>query len=123
LLAAAPGGVVCATKPEKPKVAVVIGGGSGHYPAFAGLVGPGLADTAAMGNVFASPGARAVAEVARAANAATRTIGVAFGEITLPSASDPLFTVPAGELALGMGIHGEPGLSQAPLRSARLRFA
>lgn len=60
----------------------------------------------------------AVAEVARAANAATRTIGVAFGGITLPGASDPLFSVPAGELALGMGIHGEPGLSQAPLRSA-----
>ena len=28
------------------QVAVVIGGGSGHYPAFHGYVGPGLADGA-----------------------------------------------------------------------------
>lgn len=78
LLAAVPGGVVCATKPEKPKVAVVIGGGSGHYPAFAGLVGPGLADAAAMGNVFASPGARAVVEIASAVHAG-RGVLLTFG--------------------------------------------
>ena len=39
------------------KVAVVIGGGCGHYPAFAGLVGPGLADGAVVGDVFTSPSA------------------------------------------------------------------
>lgn len=33
----------------------MIGGGSGHEPAFAGYVGRGLADAAAVGNVFASP--------------------------------------------------------------------
>lgn len=37
-------------------VGVLIGGGSGHEPAFMGLVGEGLADAAAIGNVFASPG-------------------------------------------------------------------
>ena len=37
------------------KVAVVIGGGSGHEPAFLGYVGAGLADGVALGNVFASP--------------------------------------------------------------------
>ncbi len=39
--------------------------GSGHYPAFAGLVGPGLAHAAAMGNVFASPSAAQIYAVAR----------------------------------------------------------
>lgn len=49
------GGVVRAVGSAAGQVAVVIGGGSGHYPAFAGLVGPGLAAGAALGNVFASP--------------------------------------------------------------------
>lgn len=38
-----------------PKVGFVVGGGSGHEPAFAGYVGEGMADAAACGNVFASP--------------------------------------------------------------------
>ena len=46
----------------------VVGGGSGHYPAFAGLVGPGLAHAAAMGRVFASPSASQVSSAARAAD-------------------------------------------------------
>ena len=40
------GGVVRCTETPSGKVAVVIGGGAGHYPAFCGLVGPGLADGA-----------------------------------------------------------------------------
>ncbi|MGX1247912.1 hypothetical protein RKD48_000423 [Streptomyces ambofaciens] len=35
------GGVVRATATPAGQVAVVIGGGSGHYPAFSGLVGRG----------------------------------------------------------------------------------
>lgn len=62
-----PGGVVRATHTPPGQVAVVIGGGSGHYPAFAGLVGQGLAHGAAMGNVFASPSAQQIYSVARAA--------------------------------------------------------
>lgn len=50
------------------KVALVVGGGSGHYPAFAGYVGPGLADAAVAGDVFASPAAQHIAAVARAAD-------------------------------------------------------
>ncbi len=46
----------------------MIGGGSGHYPAFGGLVGPGLAHGAAMGNLFASPSAQQVYAVAKAAD-------------------------------------------------------
>lgn len=61
------GGVVRATAVPEGTVAVVTGGGSGHYPAFAGLVGAGLAAGAACGRIFASPSASQVARVARAA--------------------------------------------------------
>lgn len=63
-----PGGVVRSTRSAPGTVAVVIGGGSGHYPAFAGLVGQGMAHGAAMGNLFASPSAQQILSVARAAN-------------------------------------------------------
>ncbi|UMP05535.1 dihydroxyacetone kinase family protein [Amycolatopsis sp. EV170708-02-1] len=61
---------------SEPKVAVVIGGGCGHYPAFAGLVGPGLADGAVVGDVFTSPSAEQVYRTARAAESGA---GVLFG--------------------------------------------
>ncbi len=64
-----PGGVVRATAIPEGEVAVITGGGSGHYPAFAGLVGPGLAHGAAMGNIFASPSAQQIYSVAKAAHA------------------------------------------------------
>lgn len=199
------GGVVRSTKVPKGKVAVVIGGGSGHYPAFAGYVGPGLADAAVAGDVFASPSTAAVARVcrhadqgggvllgfgnyagdvlnfgvaaerlraegidvrivpvtddvasaavdtaakrrgiagdlvvfkiagaaaeaglsldeveriSRLANDRTVSFGVAFGGCTLPGANHPLFTVPKGEMALGLGIHGEPGISEEKIVSA-----
>ncbi len=63
-----PGGVVRRRRTREGKVAVVIGGGSGHYPAFAGVVGPGYADGAVMGNVFTSPSAAEAAAVGRAAS-------------------------------------------------------
>ena len=197
-----PGGVLRATATPAGKVAVVIGGGSGHYPAFAGYVGPGFADGAVAGDVFASPSTRlvhdvavrahrgggillgfgnyagdvlnfgaaaerlrsegidvrvlpvtddvasasaveiarrrgvagdvavfkiagaaaeagldldAVERVARAANDRTRSFGVAFGGCTLPGAQGPLFTVPDGQMAIGLGIHGEPGVGQSPI--------
>lgn len=68
LIRQVPGGVIRNTRSKPASVAVVIGGGSGHYPAFAGLVGQGLADGAAMGNLFASPSAQQICSVARAAN-------------------------------------------------------
>jgi len=37
------------------KVQLVSGGGSGHEPSFAGMVGTGLLDASVCGNVFASP--------------------------------------------------------------------
>jgi dihydroxyacetone kinase len=38
---------------------------AGHYPAFAGLVGPGMAAGAALGNVFASASTNQIVSVAR----------------------------------------------------------
>ncbi|EHG4046355.1 dihydroxyacetone kinase family protein [Salmonella enterica] len=63
-----PGGVIRNTQSQPGTVAIVIGGGSGHYPAFAGLVGQGLAHGAAMGNLFASPSAQQICSVAKNAN-------------------------------------------------------
>ncbi|MDD1475540.1 dihydroxyacetone kinase subunit DhaL [Arthrobacter sp. H16F315] len=199
------GGVVRSTEVPAGQVALVVGGGSGHYPAFAGLVGPGLATASACGNMFASPAAGQVYRVAKAANAGggvllsygnyagdvlhfgqaqlrlnaegietrtvlvtddiasapleqiekrrgiagdltvfkvagaaaeagltlndveelairtnyrTRSLGVAFEGCTLPGASEPLFHVPAGQMSLGLGIHGEPGISEHPMPTA-----
>lgn len=199
------GGVSRSTRSPEPEVALVIGGGSGHYPAFGGLVGPGLAHGAAMGNLFASPSAHQVEGVIRAseqgrgallsfgnyagdvlhfgaaqeavradgidcrtvtvtddifsappaeaerrrgiagdltvfkaagaaaargygiddvervaitANARTRSMGVAFTGCTLPGAEEPLFTVPEGKMAVGLGIHGEPGIDITDIPSA-----
>lgn len=67
-VAGVPGGVVRAQETRPGKVAVVIGGGSGHYPAFCGTVGSGFADGAVVGNIFTSPSAEEAASVARAAH-------------------------------------------------------
>lgn len=47
--------IIAKDGPRAGKVGLVIGGGSGHEPTFLGFVGRGLADAAAIGNVFASP--------------------------------------------------------------------
>lgn len=47
--------VIARREPNKNKVAVISGGGSGHEPAHAGYVGRGMLDAAVSGNVFASP--------------------------------------------------------------------
>ncbi|EPD30690.1 dihydroxyacetone kinase family protein [Gleimia europaea] len=61
------GGVVRSTKTPEGKVAIIVGGGSGHYPAFAGWVGPGMADGAVAGNIFSSPSGAQAYSVAKAA--------------------------------------------------------
>ncbi|MFJ2978847.1 dihydroxyacetone kinase family protein [Curtobacterium sp. NPDC087082] len=199
------GGVARSTTSPDGTVALVIGGGSGHYPAFGGLVGHGLAAGAAMGNLFASPSAQQVTSVANAsehgggvllsygnyagdvlnfdaaaraleasgisvrtvrvtddvvsapadraherrgiagdlcvfkvagaaaergddldtvttiaerANDRTRSFGVAFSGCSLPGAEEPLFTVPEGRMAIGMGIHGERGIDETDVPTA-----
>ncbi len=49
------------------QVVVVTGGGSGHEPMFAGYVGKGLADAAALGEIFASPSPDIIIETTKAA--------------------------------------------------------
>lgn len=199
------GGVVRSTESPSGQVAMLVGGGSGHYPAFAGWVGPGMAHGAVCGNIFASPSASQAVSVAHAAdngggilylygnyagdvlqfgqaceelkeqgvdarmvmisddiasnseenhrdrrgiagdlmvvkvtgaaiaegydldraeevawksNDATRSLGVAFTGCTLPGATEPLFEVEEGTFGLGLGIHGEPGISSHDMMDA-----
>jgi dihydroxyacetone kinase-like protein len=188
--------------PRPGKVAIVTGGGSGHEPTFLGYVGKGLADAAAIGNVFASPppqpiidaanavhrgagvvflygnyagdvmnfdmaaemlgldgvevrtvlttddiasaeidkrrgvagnvfvfkvaGAAAdrmapieeVERIVRHANSRTFTLGVALSPCSLPQTRRPNFEIKPGEMEIGMGIHGEPGVRRDSLRPA-----
>ncbi|MCQ1950300.1 dihydroxyacetone kinase family protein [Arthrobacter sp. zg-Y859] len=200
-----PGGVVRRQPGPRGKTVVIFGGGSGHYPAFAGLVGPGFGDGSVVGNIFTSPSAQyaysvgrhanrgggvifsfgnyagdvmnfgiaceqliaegidarnvvvtddvlsasmdeihkrrgiagdfavfkvlaAAAEtgadideverLGRLANDRTRTAGIAFSGCTFPGASGPLFAVQHSQMAVGLGIHGEPGLRTVPLQTA-----
>src|SRR5699024_8034879 len=59
-----------------------------------------------------------VARIAARANERTRSFGVAFSGCTLPGAEKPLFTVPPGRMAIGLGIHGEPGIDEVAIPSA-----
>lgn len=198
--------VVLARHPSpNAKVGIVVGGGSGHEPAFLGYVGRGLAHAAVIGDVFTSPtpepiltAARAVAgpdgvlflygnyagdvlnfdmagELAHAEGIAVRTVlgaddvasapperagdrrgiaggvllfkiagaaaaagwslaevegvaakavssmrsmGVALEPCSLPASLTPNFTVPPGEMEIGLGIHGERGVAAGPLEPA-----
>ncbi|MCZ2838165.1 dihydroxyacetone kinase subunit DhaK [Modestobacter sp. VKM Ac-2985] len=60
-----------------------------------------------------------VAEVARRVNAQGRSMGMALTSCTVPSAGKPTFNLPAGEMELGVGIHGEPGRRRVPVAPAR----
>lgn len=200
------GGVVRSSEPSPGKTCVIVGGGSGHYPAFFGIVGAGFADGAVVGNVFTSPSAEDAYNVAKAAwagggvllitgnyagdvmnfniaserlrlegldvrnlyvtddvasapvgelhkrrgiaggftvfriagaagdsgyslddvervakkaNSNTRSLGIGLKGCTLPGAESALFEVKAGQMGLGLGIHGEPGISDQALPTAR----
>ena len=200
-----PRSLVATEAPRPGKVGIVVGGGSGHEPTFLGFVGKGLADAAAIGNVFASPPPDPIVECAKAvdggkgvlfvfgnyagdvmnfemaaelaamdgidarivvttddiasaprderekrrgvagnffvfkivgaaadsmldidacerlarkANERTFTVGVALGPCSLPQTLTPNFEIGPDEMEIGMGIHGEPGVSREPLRSA-----
>ena len=189
---------------ERP-VVVLSGGGSGHEPAHAGYVGPGLLTAAIAGDVFTSPSVDAVlaavraaagpagavlvvknytgdrlnfglaaelaiaegipteivvvaddvalrdtverarrrgiagtvlihkvagaaaaagktlaevAETARAAAAGLGTMGVALGACTVPAVGKPGFALDDGEIELGLGIHGEKGVSRCAMQGA-----
>lgn len=61
-----PGVMGIKKKQDEDKVSVVIAGGSGNEPWVLGFVGEGLADGAALGNVYTAPPSRTVLEVSRA---------------------------------------------------------
>jgi phosphoenolpyruvate---glycerone phosphotransferase subunit DhaK len=60
----------------------------------------------------------ATAEVAARALANTRTMGVGLSPTIIPEAGRPTFELPDGEMEIGIGIHGEPGISRRPMARA-----
>jgi dihydroxyacetone kinase len=60
----------------------------------------------------------AVVAIARRALEGTRSMGVAVSPCTLPTVGHENFSLPEGEMEIGMGIHGEPGVRRGPLASA-----
>lgn len=59
-------GIATVSSPTAGQVGVVVGGGSGHYPAFFGLVGEGMASAAVIGDIFTSPSGEQAYRVAKA---------------------------------------------------------
>ena len=59
-----------------------------------------------------------VARLAREAATALGTMGVALGACTVPAAGRPGFELAAGEIELGLGIHGEQGVARGAVQEA-----
>ena len=59
-----------------------------------------------------------VARITAKANAQCRTMGVGLSPTILPAAGKPTFTLPDGEMEIGIGIHGEPGTHRGKLETA-----
>lgn len=60
-----------------------------------------------------------VEAVARQVVRSSRSFGVALSACTTPAKGSPTFDLPAGELELGVGIHGEPGRERRPMMTSR----
>jgi dihydroxyacetone kinase-like protein len=60
-----------------------------------------------------------VAAAAKEVNERSRSFGVALTSCTVPAAGKPTFDLAEQEIELGIGIHGEPGRTRAPLAPAR----
>ena len=185
---------------SKRKIKLLTGGGSGHEPLFLGAVGPGMADGAIAGEIFAAPNPDSILAVTEAlqpfegviylygnysgdvlnfgfaaeeANAKgikvaeirvhddvasapsanttdrrgiagdifvlkcaaaaadrgdtfsevlsvgekasgwTRSLGVALGAAASIDTGQPMFELPAGQIEIGMGLHGEMGVQRS----------
>ncbi len=59
-----------------------------------------------------------VAELCRKVNGWGRSMGMALTSCTVPHAGKPTFDLPEDEMEIGVGIHGEPGRTRMPLKSA-----
>lgn len=83
----------------------------------------GIAGTVLVHKVAGAAAARGlplaeVAAEARAAASALGSMGVALGACTVPAAGRPGFVLEEGAVELGLGIHGEQGVSRETLRPA-----
>ena len=58
------------------------------------------------------------AAVAEEVNERSRSFGIALSSCTVPAAGKPTFELGESEVELGIGIHGEPGRTRAPLQTA-----
>jgi dihydroxyacetone kinase-like protein len=83
-----------------------------------GVAGMVLAFKAAGASAARGDALDKVADAARRMVAATRSIGVALSPCLIPGADAPGFQVADGRMAMGMGIHGEPGIEEAPMQPA-----
>jgi dihydroxyacetone kinase-like protein len=90
---------VRADAPVQGKVALVSGGGSGHEPAHAGYVGPGMLDAACAGEVFTSPSPDPILEATKAVSG-----GAGVFYVVKNYTGDVLNFEMAGELAGAEGI-------------------
>lgn len=59
-----------------------------------------------------------VKRIAAKAGANVRTMGVALSPVIVPEVGKPSFTIGDGEMEIGMGIHGEPGIRRGKLLTA-----
>lgn len=59
-----------------------------------------------------------VEALARRVNDSSRSFGFALSAVTTPAKGTPTFDLPAGELELGIGIHGEPGRERRPMMTS-----
>ena len=59
-----------------------------------------------------------VVAAAQKANDNTRSMGVAMSSATLPAKGDTIFDMEDGDMEIGMGIHGEPGIRRGKIDTA-----
>lgn len=59
-----------------------------------------------------------VARVAEDVVANTATMGIGLAPTILPTTASPSFDLPEGQMEIGIGIHGEPGIHRGDLESA-----
>jgi dihydroxyacetone kinase len=92
-------GFVRSSGPIAGKVSLVVGGGSGHYPSYAGIVGRGFADGCVMGDVFTSPSTEQIYRISKAADGGAGVL-LSFGNY----AGDRLNFAAAQERLIAEGI-------------------
>jgi dihydroxyacetone kinase-like protein len=59
-----------------------------------------------------------VTEICKKVNGWGRSMGMALTSCTVPTAGKPTFDLPEDQMEIGIGIHGEPGRTRMPLKTA-----